>query len=120
VDFTDTSETGRRLRVNVESAGSTARDFLENAEAQLERRTSICAAPYHQVNLVDTVTLDGRPAAELEYTCGSGETMRHGIWRATVVGGKAYEFYLTAPDADFAAGKAVYDEAVRSYHLNTT
>jgi len=118
VDFTDPVDKGRRLRVNVENAGSTAADFLQVAESNLKKNTGTCAAPYNPVALRDTgITLDGRPAAELEYTCGSGDNMRHGIWRATVVGGKAYEFYLTAPADLFDKTKVVYDEAVRSYQL---
>jgi serine/threonine protein kinase len=118
VDFTDPDDSGRRLRVNVERAGDSAEDFLVNAENQLKKRTTSCAAPYTRRNLT-TVTLAGRPAAELEYTCGAGDTMRHGIWRATVVDRQAYEFFLTVPDTQFSASKAIYDEAVRSYHLAT-
>jgi hypothetical protein len=69
------------------------------------------------VDLRTTVTLGGKPAAELEYECGSGDTMRHGIWIATVVDKKAYEFFLTVPDNEFDASKVIYDEAVRSYQL---
>jgi eukaryotic-like serine/threonine-protein kinase len=117
VDFTDPSDTGRRLRVNIEASGTSAQDFLESAENQLKKKTTSCAAPYTRVDLKTDVTLDGRPAAELEYQCGSGDTMRHGIWRATIVDKHAYEFFLTVPDSEFTASKAIYDEAVRSYHL---
>ncbi len=116
-DFTDPNDKGRRLRVNVESAGFSAADFLGVAENNLEKNQTSCPAPYTQKALNSDVTLAGRPAAELEYTCGSGDTMRHGIWRATVVDKHAYEFFLTVPDSEFAASKAIYDEAVRSYAL---
>jgi eukaryotic-like serine/threonine-protein kinase len=65
-----------------------------------------------------SVTLAGRSAIELEYTCGTGTDMRHGIWRATVIGGHAYEFYLSVEDAKFADSKPIYDEAVKTYQLN--
>jgi hypothetical protein len=44
--------------------------------------------------------------------------MRHGIWGAVIVDGKAYHFYLTVPDAQFAASKVIFDEMVRSFQLN--
>ena len=66
--------------------------------------------------LTDT-TLDGHTAAQLEYTCGSEGSGRHGIWAATTIGGKAYEFFLTVPDADFTASKPIYDEMVSSVKL---
>ncbi len=116
-DFTDPDDHGRRLRVNIEKAGSDPGDFLRSAENQLQKNTSSCPAPYNRVDLREGLTLDGRPAAELEYECGSGDTMRHGIWRATVVDKQAYEFFLTVPDNLFATSKVIYDEAVRSYQL---
>jgi hypothetical protein len=63
------------------------------------------------------VQLDGRPAAELEYTCGQGDKMRHGIWRAVVVDGRSYHFFLTVPDSRFAESKIIFDEMVRSFRL---
>jgi hypothetical protein len=122
VDFTDSADKSRRLRVNVENAGSDAGGFLQVAETNLKKNGSSCPAPYNRVALRadDSVRLDGQPAAELEYTCGSGDTMRHGIWRATVIGGKAYEFFLTVPDSKFDASKAIYDEAVRSYRITVS
>jgi eukaryotic-like serine/threonine-protein kinase len=120
VDFTDPEDSGRRLRVNVERSGDSAEDFLVSAENQLKKKTTSCAAPYTRVGLKTDVTLDGRPAAELEYECGSGDSMRHGIWRATIQDKQAFEFFLTVPDSQFAASKAIYDEAVRTYHLTTS
>ncbi len=122
IDFTDANDKSRRLRVNVENAGSDAGDFLHVAENNLKKNGSSCPAPYHQVGLRedDSIRLSGQVAAELEYTCGSGDAMRHGIWRATVMNGKAYEFFLTVPDSKFDASKPVYDEAVRSYRITVT
>jgi hypothetical protein len=117
-DFTDPVDGARRMRVNVEPAGSTARAFMQVVVNVLSRDPRKCPAPYTTVNLRTDVTLAGHPAAELEYTCGSGPDMRHGIWRATVVGGKAYEFYLSTEDSRFAESRAVYDHAVESYRLS--
>ena len=84
----------------------------------LARSPGKCPAPYATAALRTDVTLAGRPAAELEYTCGTGADMRHGLWRATVVSGKAYEFYLSVEDSRFAESKVIYDHAVGSYKLN--
>jgi eukaryotic-like serine/threonine-protein kinase len=117
-DYSDPQDSSRWMRINVEPAGSTPKAFMQVVVGILGRDNKKCPAPYATVNLRSDLTLDGRPAAELEYTCGTGPTMRHGIWRATVVGGKAYEFYLTTEDSRFAESKAIYDHAVESYKLS--
>jgi hypothetical protein len=116
-DFTDPQDSLRRLRVNVEAAGSSNTDYMAAVERALGD-TSRCAAPYQRVALNGNVTLGGQPAAELEYTCGTGADERHGIWRATVISKKAYEFYLSVEDSKFAASKQIYDEAVQTYQLH--
>jgi eukaryotic-like serine/threonine-protein kinase len=117
IDYTDSADSGRRMRLNVEPAGSTPVAFLQVVSRILNTDSRKCAAPFNQVALRDDVTLSGQPAAELEYTCGEGPDMRHGIWRATVLGGKAYEFYLSVEDSRFAESKVIYDHAASSYHL---
>ncbi len=118
IDYTDPKDTGRRMRLNVEPAGSTPSAFLQVVSRILSSDTRKCAAPFTQVGFHDDVTLAGQPAAELEYTCGEGADMRHGIWRATVSGGRAYEFYLSVEDSRFAESKVIYDHAASSYQLN--
>jgi serine/threonine protein kinase len=115
VDFTDPDDGGRRIRVNVENFSGTAQRFFQTAETNL-RKPGTCLQPYQRVALTDA-NLAGRPGKELEYTCGSGPQMRHGIWGAVVVSGKAYHFYLTVPDARFAESKIIFDEMVRSFQL---
>ena len=96
VDFTD-PDGGRKVRINVET------DHRHRAEVPHHGRDR----PEEAVDLPHAVPagrpdrreLAGHDGAELEYTCGSGDAMRHGIWRAIVVDGKAYHFYLTVPDA---------------------
>ena len=100
----------------MESSGLDPHAFLATAGENLKKKDSGCAAPYTQVGLRD-VQLDGKKAAELEYTCGTGDTQRHGIWRAVVTSGKAYHFFLTVPAARFDESKLIYDEMVRSFHL---
>jgi serine/threonine protein kinase len=116
VDFTEPAG-GRRVRINVEVAGSTSRRFLVTAENGLKNNPSRCREPYDRVALRDAELAGRDDAAELEYTCGE-EDRRHGLWRAVVVDGKAYHFYLTTTDAQFAESKVIYDEMVRSFRLN--
>jgi hypothetical protein len=116
IDFTDPADHGRRLRVNIEKSGLDPHGFLRAAGDQLKRNKSGCAAPYTEVGLND-VQLDGKQAAELEYTCGSGATQRHGIWRAVVYNGKAYHFFLTVPATRYDESKPIYQEMVQSFHL---
>jgi len=63
------------------------------------------------------VQVAGHPGAQLEYTCGSGPGMRHGIWRETTVNGRMYSFYLTSTDGQFAASKQIFDEMTRTFAL---
>jgi serine/threonine protein kinase len=114
VDYTEPGTT-RKIRINIEDySGSTAQKFLQNAESGLKTRS--CTQPYKRVALTDT-TMAGKAAAQLEYNCGSGSSMRHGIWNAIVQNGKAYHFYLTVPDAQFADSKVIFDEMVRSFQF---
>jgi len=114
VDFTDPASL-RWIRINIEQTGATAMQFLRNAETGLQN-PSRCPAPFTEIGLREA-ELGGRPGAELEYTCGTGDTKRHGIWRAVVVDGSAYHFYLTVPDARFAESKIIFDEMVRSFQF---
>src|SRR5262249_39899939 len=77
IDYTDPADKNRKVRINVEKAGGSARQFFAVAESNLKKSTT-CTAPYARVDLRD-VELDGRAAGELEYTCGQGDQMRHGI-----------------------------------------
>jgi hypothetical protein len=115
VDFTDQAGS-RKVRINVEDAGSTARRFLLTAENGLKNNPSRCRTPYDRVGLRAAALAGRDDAAELEYTCGTDDK-RHGIWRAIVVDGKAYHFYLTTTHAQFADSKVIYDEMVRSFTL---
>jgi hypothetical protein len=116
IDFVDPHDKRRKVRINVENAGTrTPLQMLEGAETRL-KDPRVCTAPYNRVDLRDA-QLAGRPANELEYTCGTGDQMRHGIWRVIVVAGKSYSFYLTVPDSRYQESKIIYDEMVRSFQL---
>jgi eukaryotic-like serine/threonine-protein kinase len=120
VDFTDPTTDGvRKVRINVDNYSGTALKYLQQAENWLKKPSNCRPAPYERVRLREA-QLDGWPGAELEYTCGEGDQMRHGIWRAIVVEANAYHFYLTVPDAQFAASKVIFEEMVRSFRLTAT
>jgi len=114
-EYTDPALNGRRVRILIESSTATPTRFMETAERTL-KKPSVCAEPYTRLEMRE-VTLLEQPAAELEYTCGEGPDRRHGVWRAIVVGGKAYSFFLTAPDSRFEESRIYFDEMVRSYKL---
>jgi hypothetical protein len=118
-DFVDPKDGGRRLRANRESAGSTPAAFLLVVERNLkDPKKGTCPAPYQRVALrEDTGPVAGHASAELEYTCGQGASMRHGIWRALIADGYAYSFNLSVEDNRFTESKAIYDHAAESYQL---
>jgi hypothetical protein len=119
-DFVDPRDGGRRLRANREKWSTTQVGFLvDGAEKNLkDAKKGTCASPYQRVALrEDTAPVAGHASAELEYTCGSGAAMRHGIWRALIANGFAYSFNLSVEDSRFAESKAIYDHAVESYRL---
>ncbi|MGY0234602.1 serine/threonine-protein kinase [Longispora urticae] len=115
-DFTEPGKTGRRIRVNVENATSSRR-WAEVAAHGLQTRTDVCPS-FIQLGLKDT-TLSGLAAAELDYTCGTGDTLRRGLWRGVVKDGKVYHFYLTVPATRFTESLPIHEELVRSFKLGT-
>jgi hypothetical protein len=117
VDFVDPADADRKVRILVENSSADPSKFLQSASSRLRQNAAgNCARPYNQVGLTQ-VEQSGQPAAELEYTCGSGASMRHGVWRAVVTGGKAYSFFLTTPDSRFAESRPVFDEMVRTFEV---
>jgi hypothetical protein len=118
IDYTDREDAKRRVRILVEKASGSTQPlkFLKSAGDRLDRNERVCTAPYREIGLREA-ELAGKPAAELEYTCGTDGAMRHGIWRAVVSDGQAYSFYLTAPEGRFEESKAIFDEMVRSFRL---
>ncbi|HEU4427104.1 MAG TPA: serine/threonine-protein kinase [Pilimelia sp.] len=117
VDFTDPKDRGRTIRILAEKTTAEPHRFMEIAEDGLETGGKVsCPKPYQRLDLRRT-TLANTPAAELEYTCGEGDTIRHSIWRAVVSDGKAYSFRLTAPESRFAESRVIFEEMVRSFQL---
>ncbi|GAA4694865.1 hypothetical protein Prum_049180 [Phytohabitans rumicis] len=117
IDYTDPEDSGRRVRILIENSKAEPSRYMENAGARLKSNAGKnCARPYTQIGL-NEVDVAGKPASELEYTCGSGDSMRHGVWRAIVLEGKAYSFYLTTPESRFAESKQIFDEMVRTFQV---
>ncbi|MGW5667799.1 PsbP-related protein [Micromonospora sp. NPDC003776] len=114
VDFVDPKQDGRKVRVLAEKWDGTSKSWAEFASRNLGTKAKSCAKPYEQLAMTDT-TLAGKPAAEFEYTCGDGDSKRHGVWRGVAQDGKIYSFYLTANDGDFAASKPIFDAMASSF-----
>ncbi|GID25273.1 serine/threonine-protein kinase [Paractinoplanes brasiliensis] len=121
VDFVDPDDAKRKVRILVEKASSkaTPQSFLGIAENTLKTRSANCPKPYTQVGLTNT-TIDGRDGAVLEYTCGTGDQARHGLWGAVISGGKAYSFFLTANETQFAESKPIFDQMIKTYTLQAS
>ncbi|MFI7425729.1 serine/threonine-protein kinase [Micromonospora sp. NPDC049836] len=114
VDFVDPRQDGRKVRILAEKWTGSSSSWAEFASRNLREKSKSCAKPYDQLAMTET-TLAGQPAAEFEYTCGDGDTKRHGVWRGVVQGGKVYSFYLTANDADFAASRPIFEAMATSF-----
>ncbi|MFG1937283.1 MULTISPECIES: serine/threonine-protein kinase [Micromonospora] len=119
VDYVDPDDEGRKVRVIAEKWGGTSISWAEFASRNLKSKTAnskTCPAPYTELS-VSEQPLAGQTAGQLEYTCGEGEAMRHGIWRGLVKDGKVYSFYLSTTDARFAESKPIFDAMVDSFQL---
>jgi len=118
VDYVDPADAKRKVRILVEKGSGTPTSFLGIAEKNLKKNAASCPDPYNRVGLNKT-TISDKDGGVLEYTCGSGDDSRHGLWGAVVTGGKAYSFYMTSTEAQFAASKPIFDEMIKSYTLTS-
>jgi serine/threonine protein kinase len=119
VDYVDPQDSGRKVRILAETWSGTSVSWAEFASRNLKAKSDTsknCPRPYQQVSITEQ-KLAGEPAAELEYTCGEGDTMRHGVWRGVVKDGKVYSFYLSSTDVKFAASKPIFDAMASSFQL---
>ncbi|MEU4421985.1 protein kinase [Actinoplanes sp. NPDC024001] len=116
VDYVDPQNKLRKVRVLVEKGSIAPTKFVnETAPAGLKKSKN-CPSPFTSVG-TEEVEVAGNPGAQLEYTCGSGENKRHGIWRMTTVNNKMYSFYLTTTDSDFADSRKYFDAMAESFQL---
>ncbi|MFI7597140.1 serine/threonine-protein kinase [Actinoplanes sp. NPDC049681] len=113
VDYVDPGAE-RKVRLLVESGRGTPQGFLKIAEGNLKKKGSSCPKPYAQVGLTDR-TIAGKAGAVLEYTCSD---TRHGLWGAIIQDGKAYSFYMTSTEQQFADSKPIFEELVRTFTLD--
>ncbi|TDC59008.1 serine/threonine protein kinase [Micromonospora sp. KC207] len=116
VDYIDPEDNSRKVRILAERWSGTSTRWAETAANGLRTRSASCQKPYNQVSMTEE-ELDGKAAAEFEYTCGDGDTKRHGVWRGVVHEGKIYSFYLSSTDARFAESKPIFDQMVASFKL---
>jgi serine/threonine protein kinase len=116
VDFVDPADNGRKVRILAEKWSGTSTRWAEVAENGLKTKSKSCVKPYNQISMTEQ-QLAGEPAAEFEYTCGTGGAMRHGVWRGVVHNGKVYSFYLSSTDAKFAASRPIFDAMVTSFQF---
>ncbi|MGX6602472.1 serine/threonine-protein kinase [Micromonosporaceae bacterium Da 78-11] len=115
VDYTDPENSKRKVRVLVEKWKGTPSGLLGAAGKTLSKSTA-CPSPYTQVSL-EKAQIAGRDGAIMEYTCGEGDAGRHGIWAVTTANNKAFSFYLTSSEGQFADSKPIFDEMMKSYTL---
>jgi hypothetical protein len=116
VDYADPDDARHKVRILVEKSSATPSAFLGIAEDGLINRSANCPKPYKRLAL-DKTTISGKDGAVLEYTCGSGDSARHGLWGAVVTNGKAYSFYLTATEAQFGESRPIFDQMIKTYTL---
>ncbi|MEV4704139.1 protein kinase domain-containing protein [Actinoplanes sp. NPDC049316] len=113
VDYVDPSSE-RKVRLLVEPGKGSPQAFLKIAEGNLKKKGSSCPKPYAQVGLTDR-QISGHPGAVLEYTCAG---TRHGLWGAILTNGKAYSFYMTSTEEQFAESKPIFENLVRTFALD--
>ena len=119
VDYVDPADKLRKVRVLIEPGSIKPQRFVTETAPGTLRKSKNCPAPYKQVATTTDAQVSGQTAAQFEYTCGTGDTMRHGIWRMTTVGGSMYSFYLTTADADFADSKKYFDAMADSFKIDS-
>jgi hypothetical protein len=117
VDYVDPDDSQRKVRILVENGSISPRRFAEITAQTTLRNSKSCPKPFKPIAVTD-VQVAGHDGAQLEYTCGSGDIMRHGIWRETTVNSKMYSFYLTSTDARFAESKKFFDEMTKTFTLS--
>jgi hypothetical protein len=116
VDYIDPQDKLRKVRVLVEKGSIDPRRFADSTAPATLRKSKNCPKPFKQLGTVDA-QVAGHAGAQFEYTCGSGDAMRHGIWRMTTVDGKMYSFFLTSKESEFTASKKYFDAMADSFKL---
>ncbi|GIE83675.1 serine/threonine-protein kinase [Actinoplanes regularis] len=118
VDYIDPDNKLRKVRVLAEPGKATPSRFVTEVAPNGLRKSKNCPNPFETVATNENVQVAGHPGAELEYTCGTGDEARHGIWRMTQVDGTMYSFFLTTPAADFDDSKKYFEAMAESFQLD--
>ena len=117
VEFAHPEDRERWVRINFTNDRD-AKRLLTVADQRFANGYGDCPT-YEHIGLTNE-ELGGHPGAQLEYLCTpAGKPLRHGIWRVTVVGGKAYHVYMSVWDSAYADSKPIFDEMVQSFRLVT-
>jgi len=119
VDYVNPDDKSTKVRVLVEKGSIAPRKFAETTAPGTLKKSKACPKPFKHLGTTE-VEMSGLPAAQFEYTCGEGDTMRHGIWRQTTTDGKMYSFYLTTTESKFAASKQYFDEMAKTFTLKSS
>jgi serine/threonine protein kinase len=119
VDYVDPGDKSTKVRVLVEKGSIAPRKFAETTAPGTLKKSKACPKPFKHLGTTD-VEVSGLPGAQFEYTCGEGDSMRHGIWRQTTTDGKMYSFYLTTTESQFAASKQYFDEMAKTFTLKSS
>jgi hypothetical protein len=118
VDYIDPDDALRKVRVLAEPGKATPARFVTEVAPNGLKKSKNCPKPFKTLATDEDVQVGGHPGAELEYTCGDGDEMRHGIWRMTQVDGTMYSFFLTTPAAEFDDSKKYFAAMAESFQLN--
>jgi serine/threonine protein kinase len=117
VDYVDPGNKLQKVRILVEKGSIEPRRFADTTAPATLRKSKNCPAPFTHLGTTTDVQVSGHAAAQFEYTCGSGDSKRHGIWRMTTVNGKMYSFFLTTQESLFADSKKYFDAMATSFQI---
>jgi serine/threonine protein kinase len=119
VDYVNPEEKSTKVRVLVEKGSIPPAKFADTTAPGTLKKSKACPKPFRHLGTTE-VEVAGLPGAEFQYTCGEGDSMRHGIWRQTTTGGRMYSFYLTTTEAQFADSKQYFDEMAKTFTLKAS
>lgn len=118
LQYADPKSADAWIRFSVAPSGSNAANFLNAAGNGLSQSSDY--SNFRRIALRHNTKLAGKTGAELEYTLVRNQDgqLRHALWRAIVVGGKAYQVYMSVPQSMFKSERPAYRNAVQAYALH--
>ncbi|GAA2683267.1 serine/threonine-protein kinase [Actinoplanes palleronii] len=118
VDYIDPDDALRKVRVLAEAGKASPARFVTEIAPNGLKKSANCPKPFKSLGITEDLQVAGHAAAQFEYTCGTGDAMRHGIWRMTQVNGTMYSFFLSTPAAEFDQSKPYFEAMTESFQLN--